>query len=273
MIALAVAFAAASAATARASDSPASDNPSPEIASLPEISVAPVVLRTSTPESEFSIIQASVPEVTLQGVHYRPRRSGSWGSRTDAQTASQFHLGFFDPDGSPSRRFLMGLRAGPMIDKNVQIGVGLDWAHQTDNVSSVTQQSTGPGGTQITVRRDLARASTNLFPIMGFLQVSADDNLQIVPYVGIAGGYQVMNLNADDFLTNASFDATYGGWGWQLWGGAAFPLSGRSRLNTEVFVNTAELGRDVTDPATGDTWHETVKANGLGMRLGLAWGF
>jgi hypothetical protein len=249
-------------------------SPEPSALALPastlELPLATVV--TDAPLEVAVLHTIGVPEVQMAGVHYRPRRSGL-ARGADAASVSQIHLGFFDPDGDPSRRFLMGIRGGPMVDSRVQLGVGVDWAHQNDNVSSVSSTTIGPGGTPITVKRDLARASSNLFPIMGFVQVSAPDNMSVVPYFGAGAGYELMNLSADDFQTGESFDATYGGWGWQVWGGVALPLSGRTRLTGEIFVNGAELGRDVDDSLTGLTYRETVKADGMGARFGLAWGF
>ncbi len=223
---------------------------------------------------ELSVVQTgALPSLEFAGVHYRPRRSHDWGRNADATSVSQIHLGFFDPNGDPSRQFLVGIRGGPMLDQHLQLGVGVDWAHKTENTTSVQHSSTGPNGLPITVKTDLARASTNFFPIMAFVQYSADENMSVIPYFGAAGGYQIMNLSADNFQTNASFDATYGGWGWQIWGGAGIPLSGRTRLNGEVYVNGGEMGRDVTDDFTGQSYRETVSADGAGLRVGLAWGF
>lgn len=212
----------------------------------------------------------AVPEVSMAGVRYRPRRSGY--GRVDAASASQIHLGFYDPDGDPARKFLAGIRLGPVLDPGIQVGVGLDWAHDADRTTSVASSTIGPGGTPIVVQRELSRASTDFFPLMAFMQVSADDNLSIVPYFGIAGGYEFLNLSADDFQTGESYDATFGGWGWQLWGGLAVPLSGRTRVTGEIYWNGAELDRDVDDPLLGG-YRETVDADGMGARFGLAWGF
>jgi hypothetical protein len=227
------------------------------------------------PASTLNLVESpGLPEVSFEGVSYRPRRtSGNWGRHVDASGVSQIHVGFYDPDGDAGQRFLIGARGGPMIDPHVQLGVGVDWAHRTDNVSSVSRTTTGPGGVPITTSQPIARASTNFFPIMGYIQVSADDNMSVIPYFGAGVGYQLMGLSADDFSTGNSFDATYGGWGWQLWGGAALPLSGRSRVTGEIFINNAQLDRDVTDDATGITYRESVNANGAGLRVGLAWGF
>jgi hypothetical protein len=250
----------------------AASSSDPSAFTLPAGTLALVPTLAADVAPELNVVHvAALPDVEFTGVHYRPRRSGRDRGAT-ASSVSQIHLGFFDPDGDPARKFLVGIRGGPMLDSHVQLGVGLDWAHDSDHTSSVSSRTTGPGGIPITVQRDVARASTDLFPVMAFVQISADDNMSVVPYFGGAAGYQLMNLSAEDFQTGQSFDATYGGWGWQLWGGAALPLSGRTRLTGEVFINGAELGRDVDDPLLGG-YRETVKADGVGARFGLAWGF
>jgi hypothetical protein len=215
------------------------------------------------------------PAVTLEAVRYRPReryyRPADRGPQNGSLT--QLHLGFYDPEGNADNGFVMGMRGGPLVDPHIQVGAMADWVHRSDNQSTVLGSTPGPGGTTIETRRELARSSSNLFPVMGFLQVQADENLPFIPYFGVGGGYEVLFLSAEDFNTGNSFDATYGGWGWQAWGGAAVPLSGRSRLTGEIFVNQAEAHRDVDDPTTGETVREIVTLNGVGMRFGLNWGF
>lgn len=226
------------------------------------------------PTPSLATVQlTAVPEVQLLGTHYRPR-SGGYRNSAGSASVSQIHVGFYDPDGDASQRFLMGIRGGPMLDKNIQLGVGVDWAHKTEKTATVTHTEPGPGGTVITRQDKASSASTNFFPMMAFVQVSADDNMPVVPYFGAAAGYEVLSLTADDFPTTGErYDATFGGWGWQLWGGAALPLSGRSRITGEVYVNGGEVNRDVEDTLSGGTYRETVNVDGMGLRLGLAWGF
>ncbi|MEO5987934.1 MAG: hypothetical protein ABIU54_11130 [Candidatus Eisenbacteria bacterium] len=213
----------------------------------------------------------TTPQVEMNGVHYRPRRQ--YSDRVDASSVSQIHLGFFDPDGSRGEQFLIGIRGGPMLDSHVQLGLGVDWIHKTEKTSSVTSSQNGPGGTPIEVRQDLARASSHLFPVLAYVQFSMDDDMAVVPFFGAGAGYEVMLLSAEDFTTGAQYDGTFGGWGWQVWGGAALPLSGRTRVTGEVFVNGGELTRDVKDSFAGSSYRETVDVDGAGMRVGLAWGF
>jgi hypothetical protein len=207
------------------------------------------------------------------GVHYRPRSRGYSGRRPEAAGVSQLHVGFFDPDGSQDARFALGVRGGPMLDQHLQLGLGLDWIHKAENASTVSSSTLGPGGVPIVVQQQISRASVNLFPIMAFIQFTASEDLPIVPYVGGGAGYQVMLLSGDDYVTGEWFEGTFGGWGWQAWGGAALPLGARTRLTGELYVNGAELSRDANDLDTGLTVRETVDADGMGLRFGVAWGF
>ena len=226
------------------------------------------------PDAPVTLLLCQVPAAPeFVGVHYRPRSGRRGGRQPESSGVSQVHIGLFDPDGDQGSRLDIGVRGGPMLDQNLQIGLGVDWIRKTENTSSVTTQGIGPGGVPIEIKQDIARASVNMFPIMAFVQVSANDDMGIVPYFGAAGGYQVLVLSGDDFVTGDSFEGTFSGWGWQLWGGAAVPLGGRTRLTGEAFVNGAELGRDVTDVLSGNSVHETVSGDGMGLRFGLAWGF
>ena len=210
----------------------------------------------------------------LESLRYRPRRHDREphnGPRPE--TFSQIHLGFMDPDGRPDAGLVVGFRGGVAVDPHVQIGGNLDWRHKSDRQTEVISEGTGPGGEPIVVRRDLSRSSSDLFPLLGFLQLGGGSDLPVIPYFGLAGGYEVLFLSAKDFQTGQKFDGTFGGFGWQVWGGAALPLSGRARLTAEVFVNRAELSRDVDDPLSGQGFRETVDLDGTGMRFGVAWGF
>ena len=203
---------------------------------------------------------------------YRPRRARSYGGWR-ARGVSQIHAGFLDPKGATDAGFLAGFRGGQKIDDVVEIGLGLDWRNKSGRSFETAQETIGPGGERIVVRRDLASYSSNLFPMLLYLQVSGPSHLTLVPYAGAAASWQVLFLQADDFTTGQTFDGTYDGFGWQVWGGAALPLSGRSRLLGEVFLNKAELNRDTFDEVSGQDVRETVIVDGVGARFGLSWGF
>jgi len=207
------------------------------------------------------------------GVGYRPR---AYRSRASVMpTTTQVHLGFFDPTGDFSTGFVGGFRMGPQVDPHVQIGLAMDWWHRSESTTMNLGEVRLPVGSG-TERLVLSKASADLMPVLGFVQVSGDENLPVIPYGGFGVGYEWLFLTADDYLTSESFDQTFGGFGWQVWGGAGIPLDGRTRINGEVFYNGSEVGSDVDlyIPDLGPvTVRDVVKMNGLGMRFGVAWGF
>jgi hypothetical protein len=181
----------------------------------------------------------------------------------------QIHGGVFAREQNGPRSYVVGLRGGPAIDEHLQIGVGVDWFHRSENEREVVAE-TVQVSRPIQTTRVLSQASSDQIPILVFLQVSAGKGL--VPYAGIAGQYQFLLLSATDFATGADYNATFGGWGWQAWGGLGIGF-GRSRLFGEVFVNSGDVERDVSDPGSSITTRETVNAEGGGARFGLSWGF
>lgn len=188
-------------------------------------------------------------------------------------TFSQIHMGFMDINGVEAPGFLIGFRGGLAPDAMVQIGGELDWRHRGDSDTQVISRQSGPGGTEIVVHRDLARSSSDLVPLMATLQVGGGATGTASPYVGIAGGLEVLHLSAEDFQTGEQFHGTFTGLGWQAFGGVALPMSSQTRLNAEVFYNGGELSRDVDDPTTGETFRESVLVNGAGARAGFSFLF
>jgi hypothetical protein len=264
---------AASAAFVHAESNPGTSTSTELQAASFGVAETPVVLTPAVPNVSLALTHAGVPEASVLGVHYRPRESGSWGRNMDSQAVSQVHLGFFDPEDEPSREFLLGIRGGPMVDPHVQLGFALDWSHISTHVTSASHQSLGPNGYNPTVWQDVSRSSSHLITAMPYVQVSGTDDMPVIPYFGVGGGYELLYLSADNYQDQSSFSATYGGWGWQVWTGAAIPLSGQLRVNGEVFFNTAEPSREVNNDPRGDSYREVVKASGAGLRLGMAWGF
>jgi len=209
----------------------------------------------------------------LNAVRYQPAQQQQYDAPVnDRPIVSQLHGGYFDASANNTNPFIVGLRAGPMVDKRLQIGLALDWVHQTKNLANVLSTAQGPGSITISTKQDTARALLNLVPIMAFVQASGWGLLGITPYIGASGGYEVLVLSADNFISGQSFEANFGGWGYQVWAGAGIPLGSRTKLNGELFVNEAELGKTVTD-ANGASAKQTVDMNGIGFRLGLAWGY
>ncbi len=225
------------------------------------------------PRRDRPAIRIGEEGTRLESIRYRPRRSSpsraaSYGGST------MIHAGFFDPDGDPERGLLFGFRMGPKVDEHLQLGVGLDWRHRTQRYTELIGTGTGPGGEQIDIRRELSSSTSDWVPLQMFAELNAGSDMTVIPYFGIAGGYQWLGISGDVYnVPGDSFDATFGGWGWQGWGGIAYPIGPRSRLNAEVFVNGSELHRDTVDALSGQDVRESVSMDGVGMRFGLSWGF
>jgi len=215
---------------------------------------------------------------TFESVRYQPRSSGyrPHGSHSsgasDASAPFQIHAGFFEPDGrQDATSFVLGLRGGPLLQRRVQVGVGFDWMHDGAKNVTVTGEPYQQGGVVITPQRVLAEASADVLPLTGFIQVNLTDGA-VVPYVGAGGGWQWLFLSARDFQTGTGYDATFGGWTWQAWGGAQLALSPAARLFGEVFLHNGDAERTVQD-LSGTEYQEVVDLAGAGMRFGVAWGF
>ncbi|MBI1799307.1 MAG: hypothetical protein HYR73_06435 [Candidatus Eisenbacteria bacterium] len=232
----------------------------------------PLVIQRAAADRAEAITEFSKAPVTFAGVSYQPRssyRPHDSGPLLGSQT--QIHAGFFAPDGGFSNGFVLGVRGGPMVDPHIQIGFAADWEHRSSQQSTVIASSPGPGGTIIITQRQLSSSSEHTFPMLAYLQVSGDPSRALSPYAGIGGGYQVVWLSATDYASNASFDATYGGWAWQAWAGLRVALSGRSGVIGEAYLHQGEAHRDVYDPFYNATFRESVNRDGYGMRFGLSW--
>ncbi len=265
----------------------------PSALALPIVGAeAPQSVATTAAGEALALDVAAAPTVSpvfavapprLESIRYRPRSrprereraDDGWSrsSRTRPSGFSQIHGGFFDPSGEGSNEFTLGFRGGANVEDMFQLGMGLDWQHRSDRTLVLVSEGSLPGGGSTERSRELARSSSNLFPVMALAQFTPAADLPVIPYFGIAGGYEVLFLSAEDFTTGEAFDATFQGWGWQAWAGAALPLSGRSRLTAEVFTNAASLERDTDDPTTGEPVHEIIDLDGVGMRFGVNWGF
>jgi hypothetical protein len=266
LFALAVAGLTATAAHANPSSAPVSSAPS----------LALTISQVSA--GLASIVPASPANTRYESIRYRPRyRPRRYDERSSSSGSSSGYLqlqgGVFDPTGdNVANGSMFGMRVGTSADDRVQLGMQIDWAHRSDRQTEVVGSGTLPGGGTVERRRELSSASSDLLPLMAFVQVSPTGTNQ-GPYVGLAGGYEALFISAEDFATGENFDATYDGWGWQFYGGFAFPMSNVTRLTVEGYTNAGDLDRKVVDPTSGITYREVVDAGGVGIRGGVSWSF
>ncbi len=217
--------------------------------------------------------QRSVSVVPYPHGVYRPRARRSPVSVMPI--TAQFHLGFFYPIDNFSNGFEGGFRVGPQLDPHIQVGAAMDWWHQSSDRVLDLGTVEAPGGTA-TQKLILSESTADLLPMMVFVQVSGDENMSVIPYGGLGIGHEWLFLTANNYLTHESFDQTFGGFAWRAWVGAGLPLNSGIRLNGEVFFNGGEVGSDMDVDIAGygpATVRDVINMNGVGMRLGISWGF
>ena len=172
--------------------------------------------------SSEPVIVAAPPR--YNATRYQPRRSGpppkyhssgpsSWRGST------RLHGGFMRPEATKQDAGLFGFRAGPNFGQHVSLGFGTDWSWKNQVVSQVVGTGESIGGQPVAIHREIARSTSHHVPTMGYLQLSAGNNLPVSPYVGGGGGYQWLFLYGEDYTSGERFDATFGNWGWQAWAG------------------------------------------------------
>ena len=216
--------------------------------------------------------------IVLESIRYQPRSYPPPATSPPPQHSEpsyndrggptgQIHMGFFEPTNYSSTGMVFGFRGGAAIDPHFQLGVNVDWHYRTDEQVTVVGTPVLPLGGSAQVQQVLSHATSNLLPMVGYLQISAG-RLPIIPYIGAGAGYEALWLSANDYVTGANYTAYYGGFGWQGWAGLKIPI-GRTRLVGEAFFNEASLSRNVSG---GPNYRVVVNLEGVGGRFGLGWG-
>jgi hypothetical protein len=196
---------------------------------------------------------------------YVPRTSATQAVTTPSSKAYRLHLhgGLFAPVDVNATSPTLGLRLGRRLVSHVQGGLLVGWTFQRKNLE---QPVNGLPGLQ--PQRILARVDGQLVPAMAYIQVDLNESRFLVPYVGIATGYEWFKLKANDYRTGETATATYANYAWESWGGLGLRLGPDMTFDSELFYNGGSLERDVTDPS-GQSYSETVHANGVGARVGV----
>ena len=173
------------------------------------------------------------------------------------------HGGLFRTIDGDATSPTVGLRYGRHLGSHLQGGVLAGWTYKRKNLEQPVESFPG-----VDPRIVLARVEGHLVPAMLFLQVNLTEKRFLVPYAGIAAGYEWFQLQATDYRTDESTKATYANLAWEGWGGIGMRLGEDLRLDGELFYNGGSLERDVTD-SSGRSFKEAIDANGIGARVGL----
>jgi len=117
---------------------------------------------------------------------------------TPKPNANSIHLygGLFAPIEVNAPSPTLGVRLGRRLGAHLQAGLLVDWTFERKNLE---QPINGLPGLQ--PHLILARADGQLVPVMAFFEVSFTERRFLVPYAGIAAGYEWLMLHANDYRT------------------------------------------------------------------------
>jgi len=180
-----------------------------------------------------------------------------------ASWSLHLHGGLFEPVDVNAPSPTVGMRLGRIIAPHLSGGLLTGWTFRRKNLEQPV-----PGIPGLKPSLILARADGQLVPLMGYLQVNLTEKRFLVPYAGIAAGYEVFRLTANDYRTSQSAKASYSNFAWEGWGGFGMRLDQTVRVDGELFYNGGSLERTVTD-SSGNSWREAIDMNGIGARVGL----
>jgi hypothetical protein len=149
------------------------------------------------------------------------------------------------------------------VDERVDFGLGVDFF-----IRRFVQESTVESGPPSTVQTELAYSMYAL-PIMVHLDFHVLPYAMVQPYIGLAGGYEILYSRETNYITDEKQYRYYGGFGWQLMIGAAYPLGSASSILGELFYNGCTVSRSKGESELGFPVHEELNFSGLGFRFGL----
>jgi len=178
--------------------------------------------------------------------------------------AIHLHGGVWAPIDASVTNAMLGMRIGANMGEPVLFGLQTGWTYHTKSLYDTV--ASGPPG--LNPRTVLATGTAHLIPAMAFLQVTLTQKLPIVPYAGIAAGYEWLYLLAKDYRTSRDTSLTYANFAWEWYAGVGLKLSQSVRVDGEVYYNGASLTRDVPG-ANNTTLKEAVDMDGAGVRIGL----
>jgi hypothetical protein len=222
--------------------------------------------RPGLPASALSPMPgAGSPATTFQPAASNPgtQSAAPFTPKGPKPKANSLHLygGLFVPIDVNAPSPTIGMRLGRRLGAHLQFGLLVDWIYERKNLEQPL--NTLPG---LQPNLILARADGQLVPAMLFFEVSLTEKRFLVPYGGIAAGYEWLMLKASDYRTDQSASATYSNIAWQGWGGLGIRLDPGLRVDVELNYNGGSLERD---SPTSSGLREAVLVNGVGARVGL----
>jgi len=180
--------------------------------------------------------------------------------------------GFYDTEGIPKNDWLAGFKLTGVVSKGVEMGISSDYQRRSHSAGERIDEYRDPSGNLVKTTVPTAEVSSSLVPVMGLLELRIPTpGLQ--PYVGAGAGYEWLFVDGDDFVNNTHFSDTFGGFGWQGFGGIDLSINEKARLSAEAFWNQSNVSRHLVDPYSGLEVKQQINVRGGGIRGGLSFAF
>jgi hypothetical protein len=178
---------------------------------------------------------------------------------------------YFTPSDAKAG-FAFGGSVGAWVDEAVQIGIGTDFFFKNYRKESKVAENVLPDGTVTSTIRTEVEYNTYIIPLMLELTLNFP-GLWKGSIFGQGGlGYELLINKEQNFATKVKETRLYGGFAWQVGGGASFKLGSDSALFVQGYYNGGKVRRKLKDPLEELPVSEEVNLSGLGVRVGLSLG-
>jgi len=183
---------------------------------------------------------------------------------TSAQTYLGIRVGSFNPEDAKSG-LTIGINTGRAVDDHVEIGLAADLFIRKFSQETVVGNDP-EGGTLI---QEEIEYSMYALPVMAQLTLNILPYAIVVPYAGLAVGYEMVYSSESNFELDETDRRFYGGFGWQVALGGKYYIGSSSAFFGELFYNGATVKRNKGSNEAGFPIREELNFSGLGFRVGF----
>jgi len=191
-------------------------------------------------------------------------------STAAAQSFTTIKFGTLNPKDAKAG-LIVGISTGRQVDERVDFGLGVDLFLRRFTEETAVE-SDGSGETDPSTFQTNIAYSVYALPILIQVNVHLLPGNVIKPYIGLAGGYEIVFSREANYLTSSKDNRLYGGFGWQLMLGGEYSLGSASGILGEIFYNGCTVKRNKGSTEFGFPLHEKLNFSGIGFRIGLRFG-
>jgi len=192
-------------------------------------------------------------------------------SLASAQSILTVKLGTFNPVDAKAG-LIAGLTYGRQVDERVDFGLGADLFIRKFKQETTVNTDTTLSGSNVSEKQTNIDYSMYGLPLMAHLNVRFLPQSRVQPYVGLAGGYEIVFSREANYEADVKENRLYAGFGWQAMVGGEFALGSASGILAEVLYNGCTVKRSTGSNGAGFPTHEELDFSGFGFRVGVRLG-